>query len=151
MVDSAGSSDEEVKEFMLDPKPVLFSARPPAGIHNVMRTTATNFLLPSQPSFGICAISPRKRHRLTSAPDSLDLENMSVIQRPCLDFEKMQKTLMRKHNSHSVSRAKIVKIKTISGNGTSSKCVFDPALCSFRSISTAYSPLPPVEEPSCAY
>lgn len=150
LADSAGSSDEEVKEFMLDPKPVLLGSGPPAGIHKVMRTTATNFLLPNEPSFSLCAISPRKRHRLNSASDSsLDLENMAVIQRPCLDFEKMQKTLMRKHNSHSVSRAKIVKIKTISGTG--SKCLFDPAVCSFRSISTAYSPLPPVEEPSCAY
>eukprot|EP00106_Octopus_bimaculoides_P007310 XP_014774752.1 PREDICTED: mediator of RNA polymerase II transcription subunit 15-like [Octopus bimaculoides] len=149
--DSAGSSDEEVKEFMLDPKPILFSSAPPSGIQKVMRSSSANFLVPNGPPLSICAISPRKRHRLNSSSDSLDLENISVIQRPCLDFEKMQKTLMRKHTSHSVSRAKIVKIKTISGNGTSSKCWFDPAVCSFRSISTAYSPLPPVEEPSCAY
>uniref|UniRef100_A0A0L8H821 Uncharacterized protein n=1 Tax=Octopus bimaculoides TaxID=37653 RepID=A0A0L8H821_OCTBM len=45
----------------------------------------------------------------------------------------------------------LMDVSTISGNGTSSKCWFDPAVCSFRSISTAYSPLPPVEEPSCAY
>ncbi|GAB1600239.1 homeobox protein 13-like [Argonauta hians] len=149
--DSAGSSDEEVKEFMLDPKPILFSSTPPSGIQKVMRSSSANFLVPNGPPLSICAISPRKRHRLSSSSDSLDLENISVIQRPCLDFEKMQKTLMRKHTSHNVSRAKIVKIKTISGNGTSSKCWFDPAVCSFRSISTAYSPLPAVEEPSCAY
>ena len=31
------------------------------------------------------------------------------------------------------------------------KCLFDPAIFSFRSISRGYSALTPVEEPSCAY
>ena len=30
-------------------------------------------------------------------------------------------------------------------------CLYDPSVFAFRSISTAYSPLTPVEEPGCAF
>lgn len=44
-----------------------------------------------------------------------------------------------------------MSLQTVNGSSRTPKCLFDPSVFSFQSISTAYSPLPPVEEPSCAY
>ena len=54
--DSAGSSDEEVKEFMLDPNRYCSVRNHRPVSTKVMHTTATNFFFLNQPSFSICAI-----------------------------------------------------------------------------------------------
>lgn len=45
----------------------------------------------------------------------------------------------------------VSSFQTINGNSRGPKCLSDPAVFSFRSISSGFSPLTPVEEPSCAY
>ncbi|XP_046571205.1 uncharacterized protein LOC124279422 isoform X1 [Haliotis rubra] len=150
--DSAGSSDEEVRE-LLKPQPVVLSASPPSGVQKLHSSPQAKFFLANvSPTAVVAAISPRKRHRQLSTSDCpTDLDPKTVIQRPCLDFEKMQKTSVKKPCVHSLSRPKLVKIRTINGNSRGPKCLSDPAVFSFRSISSGLSPLTPVEEPSCAY
>ncbi|KAL3872606.1 hypothetical protein ACJMK2_035821 [Sinanodonta woodiana] len=87
--DSAGSSDDEVKEFLLNPQPVLLSSSPPKGIKKISsHSPAPKLLLARVTPLSVSSVSPRKRHRQTTTSDSLS--DSSVIQRPCLDFEKMQ-------------------------------------------------------------
>jgi hypothetical protein len=67
------ASDEEVKELMLQPQPINFSSskvvQHPCSIGHVT----------------VMTISSRKRHHTIS-----DSPMDSVLNRPCLDFEKMQ-------------------------------------------------------------
>ncbi|KAJ8307991.1 hypothetical protein KUTeg_012865 [Tegillarca granosa] len=99
---SAGSSDEEVKELMLQPQPVLFSSSPPKDVQKVSNPTpppcppAKIFLKKVTP-ITLTTVSPRKRHRQTSTSDTqTDSGTTTVIQRPCLDFEKMQSLVISK-------------------------------------------------------
>ena len=90
--DSASSSDEEVKELLFNPQPVLLSSSPPKGVLKIYTQNASpRQVLARMTPISVSAASPRKRHRhsATSDPQS-DSEGESVIQRPCLDFEKMQ-------------------------------------------------------------
>lgn len=108
--DSGGSSDDEVKDYMLQPQPVLFSSSPPKGVQKVINDTPPPssrklFLAKVTPvtvKSVSSVVSPRKRHRQTSTSDSpTESEHDSVIQRPCLNFEKMQvSTLLLQPNVH---------------------------------------------------
>lgn len=127
------ASDEEVKELMLQPQPVNFSSSPP----KVVQCTIAHVT-----PVAVMTISSRKRHRQNTTSDS----SMDSVHRPCLDFEKMQKNAVKKQCTHGIGRAKIVKIKTVNRTNKS-----DPAMFTFKSISSTYSSMTPVEEPSCAY
>ncbi|XP_071161869.1 uncharacterized protein [Mytilus edulis] len=130
------ASDEEVKEFMLQPQPINFSSSPPKVVHTQI-TPVT-----------VMTISSRKRHRQNTTSDSSPMD--SSLHRPSLDFEKMQKNAVKKQCTHGLGRAKIVKIKTVNANSKSAKS--DPGMFTFKSISSnSYSSMTPVEEPSCAY
>ncbi|XP_061172529.1 uncharacterized protein LOC133181895 [Saccostrea echinata] len=199
--DSTGSVDEEVKELMLEPQPIMFSSSPPKDI-SVDYTTCISFdheneqncegtihlivgpgsqtssfrsenscdvvlskdkkkhqaITPNSklsfPKGAVPAlISPRKRHRKISVSENGSEYQSSAVRRPSLDFEKMQKNAVKKQCVHSVGKAKVVKIKTVSGGNTvTSKCLSDPSIFSFRSISSVrYGPLTPVEQPPCAH
>lgn len=108
--DSSCSSDEELRDLLSEPKPLNFSSSPPKGVQKLSRTLSPPLFLAnlSPKSVRLCSVSPRKRHRQTN---SSDVSDATVIQRPCLDFEKMQKTLFRKHLPHGVTKARIVKIR----------------------------------------
>lgn len=86
--ESSGSSDDEVRELLCRPQPVDFRSSPPRGVHKISRTMSPKLFLANVTPVQICTVSPRKRHRQTSSTDVSDA--MTVIQRPCLDFEKMQ-------------------------------------------------------------
>ena len=90
--DSASSSDEEVKELLFNPQPVLLSSSPPKGVLKIYTQNASpRQVLARMTPVSVSAVSPRKRHRRSATSDSQsDSEGESVIQRPCLDFEKMQ-------------------------------------------------------------
>lgn len=106
--DSSGSSDDEVRDLLGQPKPLNFSSSPPKGVQRLSQATLSPklFLANLSPSnVRLCSVSPRKRHRQGELTDS------TVIQRPCLDFEKMQKTLFRKHIPHGIAKARFVKIR----------------------------------------
>lgn len=93
--DSSGSSDEEVREFLFDPQPVLLSSSPPKGVHRVKvytrfaSQTQRQVLARMVPT--VTSVSPRKRHRQNTTSDNVyDSDSGPLTQRPCLDFEKMQ-------------------------------------------------------------
>ncbi len=86
--DSSGSSDDEVKDLMSKPQPVLFSSSPPRGVQKLSKTMSPRLFLANVTPAHSSSVSPRKRHRQTSSTDVSDAP--AVIQRPCLDFEKMQ-------------------------------------------------------------
>lgn len=92
--DSSSSSDEEVKELLFNPQPVLLSASPPKGVLKIYTQNASprQVLARMTPvHLPVSAVSPRKRHRKSTTSDSpSDSEEETGIQRPCLDFEKMQ-------------------------------------------------------------
>lgn len=87
---SGGSSDEEVRDLMCLSAPVEFRTSPPANVHKpskclspppkVFHSSVANI-----PPHELCSVSPRKRHRRTPTAVA-----GGPIQRPCLDFEKMQ-------------------------------------------------------------
>lgn len=87
--DSSCSSDEELRDLLGEPKPLNFSSSPPKGVQKLSRTLSPPLFLAnlSPKSVRLCSVSPRKRHRQTN---SSDVSDATVIQRPCLDFEKMQ-------------------------------------------------------------
>ncbi|XP_013391699.1 uncharacterized protein LOC106159833 isoform X2 [Lingula anatina] len=152
--DSSGSSDDEVKDLFSKPQPLIFSSSPPKGVTRLTRSPPPKLFLANMTPVQLYT-SPRKRHRYTSSNTSeyCDSKESVIQRRPSLDFEKMQqKPLMRKHCAHGLGRARIVKIRTISGNRSPKFNLYDPAIFDFRSISTVYNPLTPVEEPSaCAF
>ncbi|XP_022186375.1 uncharacterized protein LOC111045307 [Nilaparvata lugens] len=89
--EQGGSSDEEV-QGLLATTPVQFRTSPPRGTHRPHRTLAPHPspspLLPLQQHD---SSSPRKRHRQAPA----NARHPHAIQRPCLDFEKMQQLKAR--------------------------------------------------------
>jgi len=96
-VDYLSDSDDEVKEYFLTPQPVLLSSSPPKGVQRVKVYTrfasqTKRQVLARMAPITVTSISPRKRHRLNYMSDNIcDLDSGPVTQRPCLDFEKMQK------------------------------------------------------------
>ncbi|KAH3847830.1 uncharacterized protein LOC127873721 [Dreissena polymorpha] len=98
--DSEDSSDDEVKEFLLNPQPVLLSASPPKGVQKVKVYSKSagqtqRRVLAGMAPITVTSMSPRKRHRLNktsdkTSDDAYDSDSGPVTQRPCLDFEKMQ-------------------------------------------------------------
>ena len=97
--DSSGSSDEEVRDLLAntgdggdgDGQPLNFSSSPPHNVQRLSRTMSPKlFLANVSPALRVCSMSPRKRHRQSS---STDVSNATGIQRPCLDFDKMQVSL----------------------------------------------------------
>ncbi|XP_022241455.1 uncharacterized protein LOC106459147 isoform X1 [Limulus polyphemus] len=102
--ENSGSSDDEVRDLMCFSAPVEFCASPPANVHKpsqslspppkVFHSAAANI-----PAFEVCSVSPRnnspkKIHR-HAATNRVRRDN---VQRPCLDFEKMQQKLAKKRN-----------------------------------------------------
>ena len=89
---SSSSTDEEVKDLLLNPQPVLLRTSPPKGVLKIYteNETAQNMLIRVVTPI-LNTVSSRKRPRPypTSDPQP-DSEGETVIQRPCLDFEKMQ-------------------------------------------------------------
>lgn len=89
------SSDDELRDLMCISTPVEFCSSPPANVHKpshsqspppkVFHSSAANI-----PPHELCSVSPRKRHRHTPTVSS-----GANIQRPCLDFEKMQQIRVR--------------------------------------------------------
>ena len=89
---TTSSTDEEVRELLFNPQPVLLRSSPPKGVLKIYTETQSSpQMLLRVVTPILSTVSPRKRHRqnTTSDPQS-DSEDESVIQRPCLDFEKMQ-------------------------------------------------------------
>ncbi|KAF0768560.1 Uncharacterized protein FWK35_00001552 [Aphis craccivora] len=86
----SGSSDDEVQGLMSTrPTPLKFCASPPSHVHKPGQCTVSSspplklvHLSPRQ-SVSLPNTSPRKRHRQRHHPTR-------NVQRPCLDFEKMQ-------------------------------------------------------------
>jgi hypothetical protein len=83
---SSGSSDEEVQGLLAMATPVQFRTSPPLDAHKPGRSLSPPsklFHYGRHPSTAAALeVSPRKKHRHTPRPHH--------IQRPCLDFEKMQ-------------------------------------------------------------
>ncbi|CAN7999896.1 unnamed protein product, partial [Ixodes hexagonus] len=97
---------------VVPPAPVEFRASPPLHVHRPYNgspppkvfhaaasglTTSTSSSVSSSahiPAFEVCAVSPRKRHRQDrgggTAFGVFSLVDGGPVQRPCLDFEKMQ-------------------------------------------------------------
>jgi len=94
--DSAGSSDEEVREFLFDPQPVLLSSSPPKGVQRVKVYTrfasqTQRQVLGRMAPITVTSVSPRKRHRQNTTSENVyDSDSGPLTRRPCLDFEKMQ-------------------------------------------------------------
>lgn len=87
------SSDEEVKEFLLNPQPVLLSSTPPKGVQRVKvytRFPSQRQVLARMAPVTVTSVSPRKRHRHATSENVYETESGALTQRPCLDFEKMQ-------------------------------------------------------------
>lgn len=87
--DSTPSSDEEVRDLMLQPQPVLFHATPPRDAHRVSRHSPARLYLANITPV-TCSVSPRKRHRKAAMSGWTEYDRNGNMQRPCLDFEKMQ-------------------------------------------------------------
>lgn len=91
----SGSSDDEVQGLMSTrPMPLKFCASPPSHVHKPGQCTVSAspplklvHLSPRQ-SVSLPNTSPRKRHRQRHHPTR-------NVQRPCLDFEKMQQVRCR--------------------------------------------------------
>ena len=83
---SGSSSDEEVKDLLTPPQPLSFSSSPPKGVQKLAKALPPKLFLANVTPTHACLVSPRKRHRHTPCLD----KSATVMQRPCLDFEKMQ-------------------------------------------------------------
>lgn len=99
--DNSGSSDEEVRDLVCISAPVEFRSSPPANVPKPSRSLSPppklfHSSVGNIPPLELCSVSPRKRHR--HIPTSNSSTN---LQRPCLDFEKMQQKLVRKHGQAS--------------------------------------------------
>ncbi|XP_070576692.1 uncharacterized protein [Ptychodera flava] len=145
--ESSGSSDDEVRDLCSKPVPVLFSSSPPKQLQRLRHVSpGSQVFLANVRS--TAESSPRKRHR-----QGLGDISPHLLNRPSLDFEKMQQKMMFKKHGHGM-RARVVKIRSISVSNTSraaapARFLCDPAVFSFRSLSTI-NPLTPVEDPSLA-
>ncbi|XP_067120042.1 uncharacterized protein [Centruroides vittatus] len=106
------SSDDELRDLMCISAPVEFRSSPPANVHKpshsqspppkVFHSSAANI-----PPIELCSVSPRKRHRRTPTATS-----GANVQRPCLDFEKMQQKLVKRH-IHNLGRPKVTRMKEV--------------------------------------
>ncbi|XP_015927214.1 uncharacterized protein [Parasteatoda tepidariorum] len=76
--DFGGGADDEDEESLYLCCPVEFRTSPPADVHKPSKCLRQAHIPPHE----LCSVSPRKRHRRTPTTNA--------IQRPCLDFEKMQ-------------------------------------------------------------
>ena len=106
--ESSGSSDEEVRDLLYSstkrngsigkPQPLVFSASPPRGVHKL--TSRHHYHHSVSPRLFLAnvsrhhhnhhhTVSPRKRHRQSLSRDVTEATAV-MMQRPCLDFEKMQ-------------------------------------------------------------
>ena len=113
---SSSSTDEEVKDLLFNPQPVLLRTSPPKGVLKIYTEseTAQNMLIRVVTPI-LNTVSPRKRHRPypTSDPQS-DSEGETVIRRPCLDFEKMQQVRrLCPSNFKRCRMSKDVKLQTV--------------------------------------
>lgn len=113
---STSSTDEEVKELLFNPQPVLLRSSPPTGILKIYtENEKTQHLLIRVVTPILKTMSPRKRHRQSTASDcQSDSDDEFVIQRPCLDFEKMQK--VKRLGANYFKRCKMsknVKLQTV--------------------------------------
>ena len=83
---SSGSSDEEVQGLLAMATPVQFRTSPPLDAHKPGRSQSPPSKLfhygGNASAAAALEVSPRKKHRHTPRAHN--------IQRPCLDFEKMQ-------------------------------------------------------------
>ncbi|XP_038075455.1 uncharacterized protein LOC119743155 [Patiria miniata] len=157
--DVSGSSDEEVKELCVKPMPLKFSASPPKHLEKLSRKhsegKAAAIFVANVGRVGDF-VSARKRCKHAYHLS----EHTQMPNGRCVDFEKMQqKQYFRKfpfHGSgpslshaHGVRAAKLVRIKGINlhNNRLPPRLLCDPAVFSFRSLSTV-NPLTPVEDPS---
>lgn len=94
--ESSGSSDEEVRDLFssnICSKParhLAFSSSPPKGVHRTPKSPSSHVFVAAMSSSSpyMCSVSPRKRHRQMLSKD--DTDDATVMQRPCLDFYKMQ-------------------------------------------------------------
>ncbi|KAM4694576.1 uncharacterized protein O3C94_005078 [Discoglossus pictus] len=154
--DNTSSSDEEVKHLCgmtFRPveqadglhgtsSPVLFSASPPKRLTPLDRNPTSRPIIFTSVGSSFDQGMPCKRHRQGYG---------DKMNRPSLDLEKMQQKMLLKKNCGSKTR--VIKIRSINGGRQPPHYVYDPAIFSFRSLSTVkpISPIAPVEEPSCAY
>ncbi|XP_006823742.1 uncharacterized protein LOC100366878 [Saccoglossus kowalevskii] len=141
--ESPGSSDDEVRDLCFKPVPVLFSSSPPKQLQRLCHRSHGSrvFLANVGPSDS----SPRKRHR-----QGLGELSPHLLNRPSLDFEKMQQKMYLKKHGPAGVRARVVKIRSLNVSAAArqpARFLCDPAVFSFRSISTINS-LPPVEDPT---
>ncbi|XP_022241117.1 uncharacterized protein LOC106459034 isoform X2 [Limulus polyphemus] len=98
--ENSASSDDELRDVVCISTPVEFCASPPANVHKPSRSLSPppkvfHSASANIPSFEVCSVSPRnlsprKKHRHMHASGGGGGAN---IQRPCLDFEKMQQRL----------------------------------------------------------
>lgn len=130
-----GTSDEEVSE-LLENLPHV-----PIG-HTVRRRHSSGAVSKhrvNHDSTSTSTVLRRKRHFSDSSRES------TVMHRPCLDFEKMQKNVLRKPVPHGVNKVRIVKVKTYNGScvikPTPVRC--DPSLFTFQPIVRSSSPSSP--------
>ena len=89
-LNSSGSSDEEVKDLLSlsHDRPLLFSSSPPKGVRRFSKTVSPHIFLENIKASCTSNMYPHKRCRQTNARDVS--ESPLGIQRPYLDFEKMQ-------------------------------------------------------------
>lgn len=92
--ENSASSDEEVRDLMCVSAPVEFRSSPPANVPKPSRSLSPppklfHASVANIPPHELCSVSPRKRHRRTL----LTTNSTNNVQRPCLDFEKMQQVL----------------------------------------------------------
>ncbi|XP_076355425.1 uncharacterized protein LOC143249451 isoform X3 [Tachypleus tridentatus] len=95
--ENSASSDDELRDIVCVSTPVEFCASPPANVHKPSRSLSPppkvfHSASANIPSFEVCSVSPRnlsprKKHRYMHASGGAN------IQRPCLDFEKMQQII----------------------------------------------------------
>lgn len=127
-----GASDDEVSELLenLPHVPVGHTARRRHSSGALARQRVNH------DSTSTSTVLRRKRHFSDGSRDA------TVMHRPCLDFEKMQKNVLRKPVPHGVNKVRIVKVKTFNGASvikpTPVRC--DPALFSFQPIVRSGSP-----------
>lgn len=83
-----GGAADDCDEGLLVCCPVQFRTSPPAHAQKPGKCLRQANIPPHE----LCSVSPRKRHRRTP----------TAIQRPCLDFEKMQQVMTAVHIADSI-------------------------------------------------
>ncbi|CAH1790973.1 unnamed protein product, partial [Owenia fusiformis] len=152
--ENSASSDEEVRDLLSRPQPVLFSSTPPQnGVktcefkHYKTRGSQSSPKVYISP-VRVCTVSPRKRHKGTS-PGEWHKDGKYSGHRPSLDFEKMQQKSKSVMTKQCNQRTRNLNLRTLTGGRQ--RILYNPEVFAFRSISASFNQLTPVEEPSCAY